>query len=286
MTNPHEPLESIAERARRALRDNDEARLQAQLTTSEVRTQGEPRPDGQGLGGRLPLHEAHTEEARRLSMEARVLAEQVQIGSVTDVRVPAEPSFRRDPAAAPTWMQPVASQRPLPVPEAEEESPFAALPAWMEPNESVYPHGERPVRNTEPAAPLVMAPVPELQEVQAPMPQSPVRMPESRADAASLVDRRMRAIYQVRELEPRRTCFRQRVHELQQRLSHTPTDSVHYAHLLARLAEAHGELNRLEGHIEEAQHIIRSTEWLMEMLTDPTRSRGRPAAEELDTLVP
>lgn len=99
-----------------------------------------------------------------------------------------------------------------------------------------------------------------------------------------LLERRMCAIQLVRELEPQRSCFRQRVQELSRRLAQTPTDSVHYAQLLQRLAEAHGELTRLEGQVEEAQHVIHSTEWLMELLSDPTRSWGQLESQERDSI--
>lgn len=181
VTTPQEALDSIAERARRALRDNDEARLQIQQM-------------------------AHEEDA---------------------------PPPRTRLQAAQGQGQPLRAVR-----EVEAAQPPAAKPAW----------GEHPDEG-----------------------------PERPADQ---VERRMRAINLVQELEPRRTCFRERVQELSQRLATTPSDSVHYASLLQRLAEAHAELVWLEERVEAAQHAIRSTEWLMEMLSDPFRRWERPARQE------
>lgn len=87
---------------------------------------------------------------------------------------------------------------------------------------------------------------------------------------AALIAERMRAIARVKELEPRLATSRLRANELSQRLTSTPTDSVHYAELLRWLAEVHAELRELEGEYEEAQHVIRSSAWLMKMLADPT----------------
>lgn len=180
MTVNQEALESVAERARRALRDNDEARFQAQHVPREAQPQM-----------MAPQH-------------------------------PARP--------------PAPQSEVVPVqPQAEQ--------AWHRPPEQ-----------------------------------------GAAAGTLELLQRRMSAIHLVRELEPQRTCFRQRVQELSQRLAQTPTDSVHYAHLLQRLAEAHGELSQLEAQVEEGQHVIRSTEWLMELLSDPTRSWGRPAGREQNSV--
>lgn len=106
----------------------------------------------------------------------------------------------------------------------------------------------------------------------APPPQGlaawPAASGEQRLDA-EIVARRVQAIQLTRSLEPRLRCSRKLVQELSRRLGQTATDSVHYEGLLRRMREAHGELRWLEGQMEEAQHVIRSTEWLMEMLADP-----------------
>lgn len=147
-------------------------------------------------------------------------------------------------------------------------------------NEVARPQAQQPVREAEP-----VAREPRQMDREAP-PRAPAhREPGGGAPGAvELLERRMWAIQLVRELEPQRSCFRQRVQELSRRLAQTPTDSVHYAQLLQRLAEAHGELTSLDVQVEEAQHVIRSTEWLMDLLTDPTRSQGQPAGQERDTV--
>ncbi|MFZ5814215.1 MAG: hypothetical protein ACOY93_02775 [Bacillota bacterium] len=142
--------------------------------------------------------------------------------------------------------------------------------------ESVAERARRALRDNEESRP--QAPV----EGRGPLPAA---SPEPTwQETVGLVQRRVEAIRLVRELEPRRLSFRQRVAELSSRLARTETDSVHYAQLLERLAEAHGHLVRLEGQIEEAQHLIRSSEWLLDLLTDPTRAGGSPAGEELKPL--
>lgn len=100
----------------------------------------------------------------------------------------------------------------------------------------------------------------------APKPQGsgPVAIPD-----IQLVTRRLEAINLTRGLEPRLRCCRELVRELSQRLSQTSTDSVHYEGLLTRLRKAHAELRWLETQMEEALHVIRSTEWLVEILADP-----------------
>jgi hypothetical protein len=97
-----------------------------------------------------------------------------------------------------------------------------------------------------------------------PPPSGPATLPD-----IHLVTRRVEAINLTRGLEPRLRCCRDLVRELSQRLGQTATDSVHYEGLLARLRKAHAELRWLETQMEEAQHVIRSTEWLVEMLADP-----------------
>lgn len=274
MSTPQEPMESIRERAKRALRDNEEARLQAQLIAAEVRAQvegGRPEP-------------------------ARPLAESP---FRRDPAITPDSPFRRDPAVVADLFrrEPAMTEGPYRTPGDThlQPEPVAAPPALQA--EPGVARGEDPVLLVEVSRPEVPVCQPALpaEEVEAPVKKADapaLQAPEQEAspqtlardEAPSLLERRMQAIHVVRELQPRRSCFRERVQELQGRLSLTPTDSIHYAQLLQRLAEVHAELNRLEGRMEEAQHTIRSTEWLMEMLTDPTRSRGRKAGEELETV--
>lgn len=246
MTIPQEPLESIRERARRALRDNDDVRLQSS-------------PDPRGAEppvGRDPIPPAP--EPVPLRREPLV--------------VPESP-FRRDPAVV---VETAVRRDPLAV-----ESPFRlTAESRLQPNPLSEP-APAPLPTYAPASEPAPAPMPTPAPAPDPGFSSVPQMLEP-SETGSLLARRMGAIHVVRELEPRRTCARQRVQELQQRLSQTSTDSIHYPQLLQRLAEAHGELNRLEAQIEEARHIIRSTEWLMELLTDPTRSWGRHPGEEME----
>ncbi len=86
---------------------------------------------------------------------------------------------------------------------------------------------------------------------------------------ADLIAQRIQAIARVKELEPRLASARARAAELSQRLTATATDSVHYAELLRWLAEVHVQLRQLEAEYEEAQHIIRNSAWVMQLLEDP-----------------
>jgi hypothetical protein len=251
MTAPHDPLESLADRARRALRDNDEARNQVQMIAAEVRAQSQQettpfRPARSGESGNA-LAEDRMAEARRQAAEAGAMAQKPVRQSEPVLLIGRSQPERGEPTPvpiAPTWDKPAATPD-VPVPDrAVAAAPEEPAPVW---------HREVP-------APRLLPPEPQ---------------------TAALVERRMQAIRLVRDLEPRRNCFRQHVQELQQRLTRTPTDSVHYVALLGRLSEAHAELSRLVAQMEEAQHVIRSTEWLMEVLTDPTRTWSRPAGEEM-----
>ena len=87
--------------------------------------------------------------------------------------------------------------------------------------------------------------------------------------AADLIAQRIQAIARVKELEPRLASARARAAELSQRLTSTATDSVHYAELLRWLAEVHVQLRQLEAEYEEAQHVIRNSAWVMDLLADP-----------------
>ncbi|MEW8978145.1 MAG: hypothetical protein AB2385_07040 [Symbiobacterium sp.] len=87
---------------------------------------------------------------------------------------------------------------------------------------------------------------------------------------AELIAQRIQAIARVKELEPRLASARARAADLSQRLTSTATDSVHYAELLRWLAEVHGQLRQLEAEYEEAQHVIRGSQWVLHLLADPS----------------
>lgn len=91
---------------------------------------------------------------------------------------------------------------------------------------------------------------------------------------------RLRAIAMVRELEPRRACYADRVRELSRSLTHLPEHSVHFRTVLDRLREAHGEWQVLEEQLQAAQYIIRSTQWLVDLLADPYIGSREVAAGE------
>lgn len=93
---------------------------------------------------------------------------------------------------------------------------------------------------------------------------------ESWGEWSRLLWERAQAIGVIRGLGPQLSCYRQRVQELSQRLSQTTTDSIHYGPQLQRLGEAHLELRRLEERFEGARHTINTTEWLVQLLMDPT----------------
>lgn len=104
--------------------------------------------------------------------------------------------------------------------------------------------------------------------------QVPAEAPRAARGAAAgtpaeLIAQRIQAIARLKELEPRLASARARASELSQRLTSTATDSVHYAELLRWLAEVHVQLRQLEAEYEEAQHIIRNSAWVMDLLADP-----------------
>lgn len=84
------------------------------------------------------------------------------------------------------------------------------------------------------------------------------------------IDLRLKAIRLVRDLEPRRACYAERVRDLSRTLMQLPGDSVHYRNVLEKLREAHGEWMALEERLWAANYIIRSTQWLVDLLADPT----------------
>lgn len=83
------------------------------------------------------------------------------------------------------------------------------------------------------------------------------------------VELRLRAIRLMRDMEPKRVCYGERVRDLSRSLVETPGDSIHYRALLEKLREAHEEWLRLEERLWAASYIIRSTQWLVELLADP-----------------
>ncbi|HWI61270.1 MAG TPA: hypothetical protein VNT75_05520 [Symbiobacteriaceae bacterium] len=83
------------------------------------------------------------------------------------------------------------------------------------------------------------------------------------------IEARLRAIALVRDLEPRRSCYADRVKDLSRSLTQLPEHSVHFRTVLDRLREAHAEWQVLEEQIQSAQYIIRSTQWLVALLADP-----------------
>ncbi|MGE5673753.1 MAG: hypothetical protein ACM3XM_07675 [Mycobacterium leprae] len=91
---------------------------------------------------------------------------------------------------------------------------------------------------------------------------------------ARLLHQRLHAIRVIQEREPEQLCAGRRVRELSKALAETPGDSVHYRAMLHCLREVHEEWLRLEEEIAAANHIIRSTQWLVELLAEPPRRGG------------
>jgi hypothetical protein len=85
-----------------------------------------------------------------------------------------------------------------------------------------------------------------------------------------LIDLRLRAIRLVRDMEPKRACFSERVRSLSQNLVEVPGDSIHYRSVLEKLREAHQEWLGLEEMLWAANYMIRSTQWLVDLLADPS----------------
>lgn len=104
-------------------------------------------------------------------------------------------------------------------------------------------------------------------------PARPVYLANSFAEEVEL---RLQAIRTVRDLEPKRACQSDLFRVLTRRLQDTPNDSIHYEELLQQLRVAHGELRNLEQELWKANHRIRSTQWLVELLGDPHAS-GEPS---------
>lgn len=97
---------------------------------------------------------------------------------------------------------------------------------------------------------------------------------ESTSTTTEQIEQRLRAISLVREMEPRRACYADRVRDLSHSLTQLPDHSVHFRTVLDRLREAHAEWQVLEEKLQAAHYIIRSTQWLVDLLADPNiRSR-------------
>lgn len=92
------------------------------------------------------------------------------------------------------------------------------------------------------------------------------------------VELRLHAIRLVRDLGPKRACFAERVRDLSLSLVETSGDSIHYRGVLEKLREAHDEWLRLEEKLWAANYIIKSTQWLIDALSDPgvTHSESPP----------
>lgn len=101
-------------------------------------------------------------------------------------------------------------------------------------------------------------------------PQAQPEWEQEASDTGEQIALRLKAIRLVRELEPKRACYADRVRDLSRTLLQLPGDSVHYRTVLQKLQEAHEEWQSLEEKIWAASYIIRSTQWLVELLADPS----------------
>lgn len=95
------------------------------------------------------------------------------------------------------------------------------------------------------------------------------------ADYTELISRRLGAIRLVRELGPKKECYGRQVRDFSRHLAELDGDSVHYRAVLEKLREAHEEWLRLEEKLLEAHYIVRSTQWLVDLLTAPGESDYR-----------
>lgn len=96
-----------------------------------------------------------------------------------------------------------------------------------------------------------------------------------------LVELRLQAIQQVREMAPRRACYGEWIHDLEQSLSQIPRHSVHYRPTVQRLLEAHEEWLELEERLRAAHEVIRSTQWLVNLLTEPSVASASTQSKEV-----
>jgi hypothetical protein len=107
-------------------------------------------------------------------------------------------------------------------------------------------------------------------------------VPAAGGDAAAngeLIQERLKAIRLVRELEPKRSCFADRVRDLSRTLTQLPGDSVHYRAVLDKLRDAHAEWLALEERLWAAHYVIRSTQWLVDLLANPLEEGKEPGSE-------
>jgi len=100
-------------------------------------------------------------------------------------------------------------------------------------------------------------------------PEPPAHAAPDTGSYAEQVELRLRAIRLMRDMEPKRACYGERVRDLSRSLAETAGDSIHYRSLLEKLREAHEEWLRLEERLWAANYIIRSTQWLVDLLADP-----------------
>lgn len=108
--------------------------------------------------------------------------------------------------------------------------------------------------------------------------------PPKGANAATYgdeVEQRMRAIRMVRDLEPKRACQADMVRSLTRQLMDTPGDSIHYSDMLEKLRQAHDDWLHLEQKLWAANYIIRSTQWLVDLLADPGTEAAKEAGSSL-----
>lgn len=129
------------------------------------------------------------------------------------------------------------------------------MSAPQEANESLADRARRILKDN---------PEPQLQH------QQQIQPPLEGSNYTELIELRLRAIRLLRELEPKRACFGARVRELSRSLAETPGESIHYRSLLERLREAHGEWVQLEERLWAATYVVRSTQWLVDLLSAPT----------------
>jgi len=97
----------------------------------------------------------------------------------------------------------------------------------------------------------------------------PLAVSVNTMDINEQVELRLRAIRVVRDLEPKRARCAERVRELSVSLGITPGDSIHYRSLLDRLGESHEDWLELEEKLWSAHYDIRSTQWIVDLLTCP-----------------
>ncbi|HYG60376.1 MAG TPA: hypothetical protein VD902_20080 [Symbiobacteriaceae bacterium] len=111
---------------------------------------------------------------------------------------------------------------------------------------------------------------------QEPAAHAPARPEAEPSGTGEQIALRLQAIRLVRELEPKRACYADRVRDLSRTLMQLSGDSVHYRTVLQKLQEAHEEWQDLEEKMWAANYILRSTEWLVQLLADPTE-QGKEA---------